>query len=43
MRKYHHIGIPTTVPQPEETYLQADHRKFEMPMLCSGRKPRLRF
>jgi len=23
LRKYHHLGIPTTVPQPGETYLQA--------------------
>jgi hypothetical protein len=27
MRKYHHLGIPTTIPQPGETYL-AQHRVF---------------
>jgi hypothetical protein len=27
MRKYHHVGIPTTVPQAGETHLEA-HRVF---------------
>jgi hypothetical protein len=27
LRRYHHLGIPTTVPQPGETYL-AQHRVF---------------